>query len=233
MSDIDHGISGRKERAHRFRRLMLVLVALALLAAACGDSSEQTDPLADDEPLDVEADAAAGDSNEPEAADTAEDDFIDLPYFETAPLAGLGTGTSETGEECDEPEPGVRVCDFEQPLTLVGTHIGHASEVQTGTMTFYDNETCEDILGSEIPYSVQDGSGTITSSWGDDLYFRVRSVCGQFTWVVDGGTGRFEDATGLMSGVWPSPMPDTVATSVGTIRVRKALWEDFLPPEIS
>ena len=76
----------------------------------------------------------------------------------------------------------------------------------------------------------QDGAGTITSEWGDTLDFRVRQGCGLVNWVADGGTGRFEEASGLMSGVILPGIPGFVAVNAGTltetVHRSVAQWEE-------
>ena len=46
-------------------------------------------------------------------------------------------------------------------------------------------------------------------------------------WVIDGGTGRFKDAYGLMSVMpWPG---ESLTVSTGTLSVRADLWQDTFP----
>ena len=48
-------------------------------------------------------------------------------------------------------------------------------------------------------------------------------------WVVTGGTGRFEGASGTMSSVNVPEFESIPAVSVGTLTVRRDLWQEIIP----
>lgn len=219
-----------------------VLGAIAITAAGCSSDADSTSAVGQapasavsETVVTIDADVPADDPPAPNQ-DTNDDDetaeaaseFIDLPYWEGF-LADGFTMSVETDEECTRPEPDVTVCEFDMAGSMVASLIGHASETQSGTITTYASETCGGPGGSDAVRRVQDGAGTITSEWGDALDFRVRQGCGLVNWVADGGTGRFEGASGLMSGVILPGIPGFVAVNAGTLTVKAELWEDLLP----
>lgn len=222
-------------------RHAVVVLASLLALSSCSSADDSDDAgevpdvreptatieasVAEDE-LDLSAEASAQEDENPDASS----EFIDLPYWEGFLIDEYFSLTVQPEEECPRPEPDVMVCDYEMTASLVGTQIGHSTEIQTGTRTTYFDETCP---GSEEPGSarlIQDGIGTITSAWGDTLDFRVRQGCGLTQWFPEGGTGRFEGASGLMSGVVAPPIPGFGAVNVGTLTVRAELWADLFPP---
>lgn len=242
-------ISGLRARARldRWRAARVATVALvavvALVAASCSDSGDSADPVEDttttaveqpEETLELEVEAEADDTVEETGGSQAQEsepeelgaEFIELPYWETFFIEGIGR-TQQADEECDRPEPEVVECEYELTGSMVATHIGRATEVQTGTVTTFLAETCAGGVRR-----VEDGSGTITSEWGDELHFRVRTTCRQVNWVLEGGTGRFLDATGRMSGFLLPPIEGVGAVNSGTLTVRADLWADVLPPAI-
>jgi hypothetical protein len=236
-------------RIDRRRRARLVTVAavavVAFVSVSCGDSDSSADPIEDttttaaEQPeetleLDVEPDdtveETAGSQAQESEPDETGQEFIDLPYWEGFLAEGYSL-TVQPEAECARPEPDVTVCEFELIGSMVASHIGHATEIQTGERTTYWSETCGGPEGAGAVRVVQDGTGTITSSWGDTLDFRVRQTCLLINWVADGGTGRFEEASGLMSGVGLPLIPSYVAVNAGTLTVKAELWEDLLPPD--
>ncbi len=234
--------------AARWRQYAAIAVTavIALLASGCGGSGssaqpdEETTPTA---PEVVEADrtedtiedsSGAAEVQESDSDAEAGPEFIELAYWEGIPFETY-TQTVEPDEECDASNPDLLICDFESDFYSVGTHIGRARDVATGTITTLLTESCEGPLGTGNP-QIQDTRGTITTDRGDELWFHnvsencTATVFGISYWRVVGGTGRFVDANGLMTGVFPIFESGYVATSVGTLSVRADLWEPSLPP---
>ena len=173
-----------------------------------------------------------------ETAGTAQEDgpeFIDLGYWEGIP-ADTYRPSVQPPEECDASDLKLLVCDFEADFPSIGTHIGLARDVSTGTITTLLSETCDGPDGATGNPRIQDTRGTITTDRGDELWFHnlsetcTANIYGNHSWRVVGGTGRFVDASGLMSTVFPIFESGYVAISVGTLSVRADLWEPTLPP---
>ncbi len=235
----------------RARLATIAAVAVvALVAASCGDSDSSADPIEDatttaaEQPqetleLDVEPDdtveeTAGSVAQEAEPASEAGQEFIELAYFEGFLPTGVSL-TQETGEECDNSDPAVVVCDYESTGEMTATHIGAASETQTGTLTTYLTESCTSLNGTTGNRVVSRGTGIITTAWGDELHFIIGSdSCSRAIstgyWEVVGGTGRFEDASGIMSTMSPGAYSEFLVFNVGTLKVRADLWESILPP---
>jgi hypothetical protein len=101
-------------------------------------------------------------------------------------------------------------CDQEIYQTVIGTHIGLSTRATTGTITldFDAAGSCTGPAGPPqfgVPFlSIQDG--TITAANGDQLFYD-ETVTGCYvaegidaqpsgTYTIEGGTGRFDGATG-------------------------------------
>ena len=158
----------------------------------------------------------------------AGDDYIELRYWERFLFPDGGVGMQiEPPDDCDTTEPGLEICDYRLTGNLTGTHIGAASEIQTGTITRRLDDTCPT---GGIP-SLRQGTGAITTPWGDDLHLRtLADSCEIAFWVLDGGTGRFDSARGVMTGLSAFEMgDDTALIQSGTFHLRADLWTDLIP----
>jgi hypothetical protein len=168
-------------------------------------------------------------------------EFIDLPYWDVHVQDGSFNIQIDT-EGCDASEPGVEVCDWEMNHVIDSTPLGRATTYTEGTRTV-ESDGCtvaDGTIGDLITFR---GAGSITTLWGDEVY--ITNMFGRCagtdalipsTWRVTGGTGRFEDATGLMNSESAQFGDEENSVyvrdlSTGTIRVRKDLWEDWLAPE--
>ncbi|MDH3754565.1 MAG: hypothetical protein OEU32_11900 [Acidimicrobiia bacterium] len=154
--------------------------------------------------------------------------FIELSYYET--FIGVGPPTIEG---CQNPEPAVTVCDYTQNGKVNGTHVGQATEIQTGS---FRSEPCTNSDATAATALSGEASGTITSQSGDELFFKLTRPkrCGDEWnppyWSVVGGTGRFTDASGRMSAVARGG-PGEGFISVGTLRVRADRYQEFFVHE--
>jgi hypothetical protein len=153
------------------------------------------------------------------------EDYIELRYFERF-LTGIEFDLQPT-EECDTTDPALEVCTYTLGGNLTGTHIGAASEIQSGTITRYLEETC----ATGGFRSVRLGVGVITSPWGDELDFRnPTDSCDIQYWVFEGGTGRFAGGGGVMTGLGAFEFgDDTNVLQIGSFRLRAELWDDLIP----
>jgi hypothetical protein len=223
-------------------------IAMILLAAGCGGSDSSAAPaeatttttdqptpaatVADDTV--VESDVADAHEIEPDAAPEVGPEMIQLGYWEGVVTETL-TQTVESGDECDTSDPDRVVCDFETSFETVGTHIGRARDVSRGTRTTLLSESCEGADGATGTPTIREAEGTITTAWGDELFFRNHTVTcsaalvGSGYWTVVGGTGRFEGAHGEMSAVAPVLESGYLSISVGTLTVQADKWEEILP----
>lgn len=186
----------------------------------------------DEESTDDDATDAPSDT---EPASDPEPEFIELSYWEWVLAEGF-TRTQEPEEDCDNSDPDVLICEWEMTFESVTTHLGNAHDVSTGTLTQDFSESCEGLDGTVGHLVTDEGMGSIIAPWGDELRFRLDSTwCSAagrtpVYWRVVGGTGRFEDAFGVMSGAL-APDPEYVTISVGTLHVRADLWEELLPAD--
>jgi hypothetical protein len=206
---------------------LAVVAAVVLLAAGCSDSDSSAEATTTTTVGEDPGGLAGSGGEDPDG------EFIELDYWETS------TGEVDSGErpECESPEEGVLACPYvEARGEIVTTLFGRATWVQTGVNTNYLLMPCDHPGGTDGIIQIHDGEATITTVWGDEVYYRVQSerclVDGgvldtPFFWVVDGGTGRFEDASGVMSGIVTE---DAGSYSTGTLTVRAELWEEMLPP---
>ncbi|MGI9603003.1 MAG: hypothetical protein ACR2QE_14045 [Acidimicrobiales bacterium] len=223
--------------------------AMALLLAACSDSTTGAETGA----ATAETTDASTTTPQPTSTTAALEapgapEFIDLHYWEGFLAEGLSV-TAQPRAECDDGAPEAITCAWELAGSMVGTHIGRASEKQSGTSTVHLRRPCE--LGDAATgyVKVDESTGTITTAWGDELHFENRqrscmphsgespedltptvgSLNTTNNWIITGGTGRFEDASGLMSGASPAFESGFAAITTGTLTVRADLWADELP----
>ena len=165
--------------------------------------------------------------------ETDENEFIDLSFLSAFSNVEISI---QPAEECDNSDPDLLVCEFEQAGDLQATHLGLARDTESGTMTTYLEESCTGPGGAVGNPVVWEATGQMATPMGDVANFRLRNnQCNadaratmRAYWVIDGGTGRFADAYGLMSVMpWPG---ETLTVSTGTLSVRADLWQDTLPP---
>ncbi len=226
--------TGRAQDASctRWLRIALGVAVVAIIGTACGSSDSSADTTAD------LTTTSLGATTDTTVVETPDVEFIELGYLEGI-YPGTFEITSQPDEECDRSDPDVVVCDFEMSFESEATHLGRAFDTQEGTYTTYLNESCEHPeTGETGNRRLQLGEGSITTAWGDQLLFiatvdQCVAPSGIFTfpsyWEVTGGTGRFEDAFGTMSG---SPaIGDYFLSSVGTLHVRADLWEGTVLPD--
>lgn len=250
-SDLPVTVLKRHQGARRGRTVLIAVAFVAILSAtACGGSDSSAVPTQStvtvDEPAPTTTasvvDAGPEDTNEapasaePDGSDGEE--FIELAYWEAVLTEGLEV-TVQPEEECDNSNPDLLVCDWEMSFESITTHLGRASDRSTGTRTTYLAESCVGPDGTTGHPVVSENSGTITAAWGDQVFFRAGgfeecSATGDLASpgyvVLDGGTGRFEDAYGEISTV--NPVMSTtgfLSVGVGTLNVRADLWEEILP----
>ncbi len=122
------------------------------------------------------------------------------------PYKGRGEATLASVGECDPGVPGIPPSQlWVGPLIATHSGLGVAS-----TCTIFQG-----FVGPTVARNA--GQGVATAANGDQAYFTISGTTdfssdpcvGQFTIVVDGGTGRFEDATGTIQAVvitpWSAP----------------------------
>lgn len=131
------------------------------------------------------------------------------------PYRGRGEATLVSVGECDPGTVGIFPSQLWEGM-FIATHtgLGQAS-------------TCTVATAFVGPLAIAAaGQGVSTAANGDQAYFTIDGTTdfssdpcvGQFTIVVDGGTGRFADATGLIQAVVISPWaaPFTCGTEQST-----------------
>lgn len=236
-----HG-SDRRRKIPLRRGPATALILVALLAAGCGDTEPSVEPseaptttpqpaeTVEPRTDDTVPESSAAEATAQDPAQAGGPEFIELPFWSGFVWESFG----DPQGECDTSDPDLRICPFEQTGSLFATHLGVALDTESGTQTTYLAESCtgsDGTIGNPVVY---EASGKMTTIWGDEAFFRLRNpLCSvvvpiMANWVIDGGTGRFEDAYGLMSVMpWPGDEFDTVST--GTLRVRADLWEEILP----
>ena len=150
-------------------------------------------------------------------------------------------GETETlGNDCTSPEPGVLVCEQHTRGGDVATHLGPVTHVTRKIVTTTSGgcETPDGEAGILREVVGVPGGEKFVTTWGDELYFRSQNrtcldsslqiVEGGFGyWVITGGSGRFEGASGTMSRVTDGV--DGVGVSTGVLRVQADLWSDWIP----
>lgn len=250
-SDLPVTVSKRQQAARRGRTVMIAVAFVAILSVtACGGSDSSAAPSRStatvDEPAPTTTASVVDDGLEDtnETAASAEPDegdgeeFIELAYWEAALTEGLEV-TVQPEDECDNSNPDLLVCEWETSFESITTHLGRARDRSTGTHTTYLAESCLGPDGTTGHPVVREQSGTITAAWGDQVFFRAggfkecsatADLASPGYVVIDGGTGRFEDAYGEISTV--NPVMSTtgfLSVGVGTLNVRADLWEEILP----
>jgi hypothetical protein len=224
-------------------QLMFAAVALAVtvgVVTACSDDSDTADQASSTTATSdaTTSTVAAPNASEPltvseqeESSAEAEDEFIELAYFEILDLGGLSITRDE---ECDQSDPEIVVCAFGWTTTMRATIIGEIDEVASGTNTTYPSESCTNPSGETVTRTVTELDGTMTAGWGDELYFSIyKDNCtspGPGFFEFTGGTGRFLDAHGLISQMTYGELIDGAQVSAGTLNVRADLWEPILAP---
>jgi hypothetical protein len=220
---------------------LVVAVGLALGAVGCAGSDDPSSTPVEDAPTTTTVAPLTTTTTLPPPTTTQAPtvEFIDLPYWDVHVQDGSFDFRLDT-ESCDASEPGVEVCDWEADMVFFGTFFGRATTHLEGTMTVESGGcTVADETSGDL--TIARGVGSITTAWGDQAYItNMFGSCGTRplpnTWRVTGGTGLFEDATGLMNGENVQLGDEETSVyvqnlSTGTIRVRKDLWEDWLAPE--
>lgn len=251
-------IKWQQGRLARTAAVAIAFVAI-LLATACGGSDSSAAPpqstASVDEPaptttvtvVDDEAEDTSDPAGPVESDERDGEESIELAYSEGFLAEGF-TVSPQAREDCDDSDPDTIVCTWELSGSMVGTLIGRASENQTGTSTLHLDRPCE-LDGQPGHMKIDEGDGIITTARGDELNVRYWAISCSLdtgtapderrpsfgwlnvvgTWTADGGTGRFEGASGLMSTVAPVLQSGFIGISSGTLTVRADLWEEILP----
>ncbi len=176
---------------------------------------------------------------EPDSPPNPDVEYLAVPCFEGFLSSD---STVESSEECDRSDPDVVVCETTTSGMLRATLLGDATESATGTWTQLLTETRELDDGSTAIPILSESEGTITSNTGDELHFVARtkadpcatlgpgSFIPAFHWRVTGGTGRFDGAGGVMTGLGAAEFGgDTGSIQIGRLHLRSDLWEDLIP----
>jgi hypothetical protein len=118
---------------------------------------------------------------------------------------GSGTNLLTNCGPVDAATPWLISCDQAISQTVIGTHIGRSSRTGTGQIVIDFSDVCgSGDVGAMFESTIT--TDTLVAANGDKLHgysvvtgcFVSDTVVTQVTgtWTVDGGTGRFENATG-------------------------------------
>jgi hypothetical protein len=171
-----------------------------------------------------------------DAAQEPEPAMVELSYWEGILLEDFSR-VVQPDDECDRSDAAVVVCAFDQSVQAIATHLGRVTDTSTGTVTTYLSESCEGPDGAIGNRMVLEGEGSMRTELGEELFFRNRrvscvgtpAILGSGYVVIDGGTGRFEGASGIISTLNPALEAGFASIGVGTLTVRADLWEDLIP----
>ncbi|MDW3219631.1 MAG: hypothetical protein R8F63_13545 [Acidimicrobiales bacterium] len=145
----------------------------------------------------------------PRSAPPSPAGLVELAYFEG--LVAVETSAPESG--CDHSLTPLVVCDFHETGELRGPTIGEATYAATGHRAIGTSMSCDNDDGSTSRPELRLATGTITVEGGDQLFYSSLARLGgcadhgsgletTVTYrLITGGTGRFERAHGLISGV--------------------------------
>lgn len=161
------------------------------------------------------------------AAPVAAGDSVERPHVM------VSTGVNTNGD-CDLSGYPIVTCPYEGTTSGVGTHVGDFSGTYTGTVRLDFTQVCVGVNGEPGTPIVSTSDSVVVAANGDQLHSHSEST-GCFVGfgigttyegsvTIIGGTGRFEDATGVLETtqelVADDPSGSTsslVAISIGTI----------------
>jgi hypothetical protein len=142
------------------------------------------------------------------------------------PHVTRSTGTNTNGE-CDLSGFPIVTCPFEGTTSGVGTHVGRFTGPNAGTVTLDFTQVCVGVNGESGTPIALVASAVLVAANGSEIHSHSEATgcfvdfgvgteyVGSVT--IDGGTGRFEGASGLLSSTTMLVGPDVVVTNRGTI----------------